>query len=158
MKLEPTILLEEPPLSLEVLRPLPLDKKIIGGVALYGSLTDEQRQAVMDRLDEAFSAMRSDVSDQFGASIAYQTDVETDGSDDIEQAMLEVARAQNHGMFEEERHVSDTANGSFDMWVGRAHDLRFFLRKYRGPLPMDDGSIPDAVIYSLHAGREARLF
>jgi hypothetical protein len=149
---------EEPLLSTEAFMPHPLDRKIVGGVALYGALTDEQRLAVVERLDEAFAAMRTDRSDQFGASIAYHTDFDVVGTADIEDVLLTAARAQNHGMFEEERHVTDTANGSFDMWVGSAERVRFFLRKYQGPLPMDDGSLPEAVIYSLHAGKDSRSF
>jgi hypothetical protein len=128
----------------EELEPLPLDKKILGGLAVRGVLTPETLGAVAERLQEAFYVLRSDVTNEVSTCIAYGLGIGPQDEDKIDMHLLETAKRQNHGMITL-RPKSDVRI----LWAGTDDNKNFSLYKHAGPLALSNGELPHGIVYSL---------
>jgi len=136
-------------LTPETLDPFPLDRKILGGLAIRGVLTADSLQAVAERLQEAFYVLRSDVTKEIGACIAYGIGIGPQDEDKIDAHLLETAKRQNHGML--------TDYGVHDqgvLWEGVESNKKFELYKHKSPLPLSNGELPHSIVYSLLGRRK----
>lgn len=135
-------------LALEGQRALPLDLKILGGVAIYDSVSDRSLQAVDGRLDDVFSELRADKTSEYGACIAFVIDqVSEDDIEELDWRLKVGTKRQNHGLATVTQHSN--ADRSHVLWTGVDSSKEFKLLKHRGPIPLDDQSVRDGVVYSL---------
>ena len=142
------------PAGTEIQPAYPLDEKILGGIALSGSL----RPAVLHELDErielALEIMQQDKSREFGACLAYglhlskRTERRVDDrligmlSAIGSQALTESSRPRRRGQIEDPS-MHDV------LWTGYPDNRILKLNKHIGPIVMSDGSIPEGTVYSL---------
>jgi hypothetical protein len=132
----------------------PLDQQIVGGLALAGSLHESDFQEVAERLNDAFTALRSDATNQFGSCIAYAFRLGYQDECRLDGQLAETALRQNHGMQTLTKMVITEAQpkgepATSTLWLGVDGDRFFQIHKHSGQIAMTDGELPHGLVYSL---------
>lgn len=122
----------------------PLDKKILGGVALSRTVGPVLLSEVKTKLEIAFDVMRSDMKVESGACIAYGYNLSAESQDQIDEALLTTAEEQNHGML-----TQANIDNSHRLWVGRDGNRVFALHKHVGPIILSNYTAPTGIVYGL---------
>ena len=122
----------------------PLDRKILGGIALRGRTSAEHIAKVSERLNSAFNQLEQDKSREFGACLAYGIDVPCEDEVWLDEALVQTAVARNHGML-----TKEGSSSSLQLWEGHNSDKNFILTKYVGNILLNNYEMPTGLIYSL---------
>jgi hypothetical protein len=141
---------EPPHLPTETVLPhlYPVDRKILGGIALINTVNDVDLAEVKFRLENVFGLMRADASSEAGNCVAYGYNLNVNSESRVDELLLTTAKEQNHGML-----TQQNLGTSHTLWVGRDRDRYFMVHKNKGPIILDDGSMPSGIVYSLLSHR-----
>jgi len=168
VKAEEWDILREPALGQA---PEPLDEKIKQGLALVEP-DSTTLTALQDRLTAIFEQLRIPVPLQrdlgrsmedtssptkpkeYGVCIAYGIGLDPRVYAKFEEALIETAQEQNHGMIPE--FQQDAAGSLPPLWGGRdtVTNRAFHIVRYEGLVPLqqnDQHYIREGVVYSLHS-------
>lgn len=130
-------------------QPHPLDRALIGGVAIRAESIESQLDAVAERLQFAFDAIRSDTTNERGEVIALAVpQLPTDLADFVDEFVLDIAKRQNHGL--QTLQLEDQA--AVDrLWTGRDPETNRYLRLYKNTatIVMSDSSAPIGDVWVL---------
>lgn len=131
------------------LYPCPVDRKILGGLALDSLEQAELSAELQERLDSALSDIEDgnlDPRKEHGVCLAYGVRVDPESVTDIDNQLLRAA--------EESGALGDKVlRAAGVLWCGTVGSRNVFLYRYNGPLMLSDGTSPDAVVYSVLSAR-----
>ena len=132
--------------------PMPLDQKLVGGIALSGALSTDTVEHVMHRLEATFYLMRNDITRESGAGLAYSIGyLSKEDQAMLDKELVANARMQNHCMRPVELRPTDKADGV--LWRGndpQAHRA-FMLRGFQGRIALNNNTMPESNIWSLNS-------
>lgn len=123
---------------------IPLDTKILGGVALRNYLSFGLLQSFKERIDVSFEEMSLDDSAQFGVCLAYGFNLSDESLDTVDSMLKNQTRIRNCGTIEAVNHD----DGGF-LWLAKHKKLPFSIVKHIGPVFLSDHSHQEGVVYSL---------
>lgn len=161
----PELTLERPP-TVELARALiPMDERLLGGVAIQGSVTDHHLELLAFRLEEAFGIVHGSERKpkEDNLCIAYATSPEpgvpamtSEDTENVERRLIFTALKQNHGM----RTFKEVDSSGEIIWTGDDHTAtRYFVHRWAGLLVMTDAAkemvLVDGVVISLKSERHA---
>jgi len=139
----------------------PLDPEILGGFAIYGSMSSDQLDMAAMRLNEAFAGLRAMAAHpaadrkkdpEFGACVAYAVPLLQSGETDLVDSILrQTSRQQNHGMQTIKRRESHPKEVVTELWRGYESSLKytFILYKKISTLVLDNYQQAESSIWAL---------
>lgn len=131
----------------------PLDGRIAEGLFFDDSVASEwQLFALKHAINQAFDDSREQDDGEFGRCLAYTIGVSEEITQPIDEALLEVAATQNHGM--RPFDISAALPGRPILWAGRdASGRGFAITKAATEIMLSDNSHPEGVVYALKSCR-----
>jgi len=129
-----------------ILIPTPLDLKIQQGIRVISQLTEGQEEEIRGRIEDGYNNLISDDSKEYGLCLAYVIDpvkVTVNAIEAVIHRTIDNDYPFGALVFSPDSSVGVIANG-------RINARSVHISKYAGPIAMNDNSIPQGFVYSLH--------
>lgn|GEM_PF-1685568 len=124
---------------------LPLDQKILGGIAIRGQLESVNFIVLENRINGFFDAHSQNTSKEFGACVAYAIGLNLHEACKLDDFLGKVASSHGGNV------VQSSPDKTLEiLWQDKIISPTFVLQRYIGPIVLDNNEIPEGRVYTMH--------